>query len=533
MGAVESDKRFRILSLDSGGVYGLFSMLMLRELCRDPLAGRSLLERGCVDLFAGTGAGAINALILAKYDDPRDGIDEAIEFWRDERLYRNNPLLNMVESMQGWMTIVAEASTPQRKYEQALRYWNDRRTLLDPWSAWQEAMGQGSWFGARDVMTVLKDHFKGLRLGDLRQKVLVTAFNWSGDADLPTNERHWKPKVYCNFPESEKDCGSMVVDVAFSALSWMYTLPIYNGEQGGGWFAPDPTLCAVAKVVNFVGEKLKPIDLSERWRASLDDPLAVPDPKDADDRRKAVEALRDRVNAFFAEFIVDAEDEAYKYLLRALRAADAEGGEGKGGRRGARTRSDTAGDRPPIDEGRLRLLGEAFPYFDFLRKIAGEGDVDVDARVLRHLSVLSVGNGVRVPFLPVETEEWGYMQWARGVYNPALKRWIQPDQYTAFQAPEEMAREQCRWLLNDPDLPSARTAEEERYHRLGPSVFDTPVEATITRLRNNPAYLASLVREMEQKSGAETVREEYRDTLNWLAAQGWFDEGRWATHLQS
>lgn len=509
-GAQLPPKRFRIVALDSGGVYGLFSMLMLRELCRDPRAVDFLLERGCVDLFAGTGAGGVNALILAKHDDPRDGIAEAIEFWREEKLYRNNPLLNILENMQGWMSIMNSSSTPQQKYEQALRFWNDKRTLLDPFSVWQNAMGMGSWYGAPEVMSVLQRHFKGLRLSDLKQKVVITAFNWSGDDDLTTNERHWKPKVYCNFPDSEKDCDSMVADVAFTSLSWMYTLPIFNGEQGGGWFAPDPTLCAVAKVVNFVAEKLKPINLEEKWHACVNGKLTIPEPADDQERRKAAAELRQRVNSFFTDFIADAEDEAYRYLLNALEgAADDEKG---------------VGER--VREERRKLLAEAFPYFNFLREMAGDPG-EVDTRVLRHLSVLSVGNGVRVPFLPVETAEWGYQQWDQGIFNSTLNQWVRPNQYSSFQAPEKMAQEQCRWLLNDPLV----EAEEEHYHRLGPSLFETSVLGTNVNLRNNPAYLQALVREMENGSSQEEVRRQYEQTLSWMSNQGWFDKRSWATYF--
>lgn len=508
----KSDKRFRILSLDSGGIYGLFSMLMLRELRHDPQASAHLLAGGCIDLFAGTGAGAVNALILAKHDNPHDGIEEAIRFWRDERLYRNNPFLNMVENVQGWLEILSKCDSPQQVYEKGLAYWNDARTLHDPWTVMRDAMGMGSWFGAPDVMAVLQEHFADLRLRDLKQKVLVTAFNWSGDEDLPANERHWKPKVYCNFPDSDKDCDAMAAEVAFTALSWMDTLPIVNGEQGGGWYAPDPTLCAVAKVVNFVAEKLKPLNLTESWRNCVDGPIPRPLPREGEARREAAQALRRRVNAFFGEFIADAEDEAYRYLLDELNAAE---GEGRG---------------RVSPEGR-ELLAEAFPYFHFINRLAGKPG-EVDARIMRHLSVLSLGNGVRVPFLPVETEEWGFGQWAMGMYNPATKQWIQPNQYASFQAPEQMAREQCQWLLNDPDLPLKEQPHRNRYHRLGPELFDTPVLTTIALLRNNPLYHAALVKEIEEGSSAAKSGDAYRETVRWMEAQGWFERQSWATHRE-
>ena len=77
---------FRVLSMDGGGIYGLFTVLMLKELCkRNP----NFLKGDDVDLFAGTSAGALIALALAGAQNPRDiilsGRMEA--FFSDKRLY--------------------------------------------------------------------------------------------------------------------------------------------------------------------------------------------------------------------------------------------------------------------------------------------------------------------------------------------------------------------------------------------------------------------------------------------------------------
>ncbi|GAB6043114.1 hypothetical protein JCM17961_37920 [Endothiovibrio diazotrophicus] len=494
------EKRFRILAMDSGGIYGLFTMMMLRELCNRGTETRLLLERGCVDLFAGTGAGAINALFLAKHEDPRDGIDEAIGFWTNPRLFRNSPFLNVVENFQGWVSILAGAASPQEKYDQTLNYWNAKRALADPMSSWNEMMGMGSWFSEPDVMTVLQSHFGALRLRDLKQNVLIPTFNWSGDPNLPAIERHWKPKIYCNFPETDPDGLMLAVDVAFTSLAWMYTLPIYNGQQGGGWFAPDPTLCAVAKVVNFVSEKLRPNDLDRRWEACTAAHVGQVDTSDPAAVKQAAKALRDRIDTFFADSTGQMEDIVYRYLLR--------------------TMADT--ENAPQHE----VLAAAFPYYEFLEQVAKlEGDVDTE--VLRHLSILSLGTGERVPYLPVETAEWGIVQWTAGMYNPALKQWIRPDQYTSFQAPVQMAREQCNWLLNDPDVSADQAPAEHRYYRLDPSLFETPVLTTNLFLRNNPAYLSALARQMEQGSVSEAARTGYDGTVGWMKAQGWFDRNSW------
>ncbi|MCA9649183.1 MAG: patatin-like phospholipase family protein [Myxococcales bacterium] len=61
-----------IISMDGGGIYGLATARMLRKLCeRDPafLAKSDIASYR----FAGTSAGALNALLLAKEEDPRAG----------------------------------------------------------------------------------------------------------------------------------------------------------------------------------------------------------------------------------------------------------------------------------------------------------------------------------------------------------------------------------------------------------------------------------------------------------------------------
>src|SRR6476661_5809053 len=56
------DRRFRILSVDGGGIKGLFPATVLAELERRHLGGRSI--GSCFDLVAGTSTGGILALGL-------------------------------------------------------------------------------------------------------------------------------------------------------------------------------------------------------------------------------------------------------------------------------------------------------------------------------------------------------------------------------------------------------------------------------------------------------------------------------------
>src|SRR5206468_8707595 len=57
------DRPFRILSLDGGGIRGIFTAALLAELEQRHLAGQSIAT--CFDLIAGTSTGGILALGLS------------------------------------------------------------------------------------------------------------------------------------------------------------------------------------------------------------------------------------------------------------------------------------------------------------------------------------------------------------------------------------------------------------------------------------------------------------------------------------
>ncbi len=211
---------FRILTMDGGGIYGLYTVLMLKQLCNsDP----NFLKKGCVDLFAGTSAGGLNALLLAKYEDPREAIEsgEMERFYAERDMFANKKPMNLFLSN----------------------------------------LGIRPYLGTEEYMSVLKKYFGDLTLGDLKQHVLITMFNWAG-SETDGKNRKWKPKLFENYDANDPDCNMLVRDVAFASTSPTFLRAIWSGGNDGGIFAPNPTMCAVTKVIKEIfkaetAEKIK------------------------------------------------------------------------------------------------------------------------------------------------------------------------------------------------------------------------------------------------------------------------------------
>jgi predicted acylesterase/phospholipase RssA len=206
----ELDPPFRVLAMDAGGIYGTFTAIMLRKLCeRD----ENFLKEGQVTLFAGSSAGAINALILAKEENPRHAVLEERKlerFFKDSRTYSNrqNPVA-------GALSLV----------------------------------GLASWSGKADFYSILEDYFGDMKMKDLKHRVMVTAFDLRGSPEDVFGQREWQPRIFYNFPDGEPDRELYVKDVAYGAASPPTLRPVRNGITDGGFFASDPTAFAIAKIV--------------------------------------------------------------------------------------------------------------------------------------------------------------------------------------------------------------------------------------------------------------------------------------------
>ncbi len=200
----------RILSMDGGGIYGLFTVLMLKDLCKKD---KNFLKGDDVHLFAGTSAGALIALALAGAENPRDIIMSGLleKFFNDSRLYGKG----------------------QR-----------------PGNAITGLLGITSWACARGVEELFKEYYGNTRMGDLKHKVLISAFDLHGNPEHGDQQK-WESVTYYNFPRTEDNRRLEVWRVAYGAAAPVMWRPIINGISDGGIFANSPTIHTIAKILEY------------------------------------------------------------------------------------------------------------------------------------------------------------------------------------------------------------------------------------------------------------------------------------------
>jgi patatin-like phospholipase/acyl hydrolase len=189
---------YNILALDGGGVRGLFTAQVIKNIfsCFPEFISN-------VDLIAGTSTGGILALALATETDPTSLSD----------FYLQN------------LPKVFEDS-----------YWDDVKDL-------------GNLLGAdydyANLKKVLKKHFGDKKLDDLNKKVLIPTFDLDNEAE---GLRTWKPKYFNNFQED--DLQELIVDVAIRTAAAPSFFPVYQGFADGGISANSPGMSAVAQALN-------------------------------------------------------------------------------------------------------------------------------------------------------------------------------------------------------------------------------------------------------------------------------------------
>ena len=190
---------YRILSIDGGGVRGVFAAALLERVAEiDP----QTLAR--VDLCAGTSTGGLIALGIADRMPPE--------------------------------AIVALFAENGGKIFSA-RFLKSLRDL-------------NGFVGAEYRHHYLKDlveaTFGERTLADLPGKVLIPAFALdSGDSN--GRPRSWVPKIFHNL-EGSDTAGEKIVDVALRTSAAPMYFPSYQGHIDGGVIANNPSLVALTSV---------------------------------------------------------------------------------------------------------------------------------------------------------------------------------------------------------------------------------------------------------------------------------------------
>jgi patatin-like phospholipase/acyl hydrolase len=198
--------RYRVLSLDGGGIRGLVTVILLQKLnTHKSIAG--WLDR--VDLIAGTSTGGIIALALAhgvKLDTLRD-------------LYSNKGKVIFDDS-----------------------FLDD---ILD--------LGRiaGAEYDNKNLSRELERLFGDTTLAGLRKRVLITSFDLDNgdnpDFDKTKDPRCWKPKLFHNYPGPDSDGKELVRKVALYTSAAPTYFPSVDGFIDGGVYANNPAMCALAQ----------------------------------------------------------------------------------------------------------------------------------------------------------------------------------------------------------------------------------------------------------------------------------------------
>ncbi|HMD05521.1 MAG TPA: patatin-like phospholipase family protein [Candidatus Binatus sp.] len=197
---------FRILSCDGGGIRGVLTAVLL-----DRLSGEypALLENrpGAITMFAGTSTGGILALGMAAGLTPRQIRD----------LYVTNG-----------------------------------KSIFD--SSWTRDVFElgglsGSKYDNVNLKQVLQETFGGLKLQDLKSRVLIPSFSLDNQAP-DASQRTWNPKFFHNFPGADSDGEKLVVDVAMSTSAAPTYFPSYGVYVDGGVIANNPSMAAVVQALD-------------------------------------------------------------------------------------------------------------------------------------------------------------------------------------------------------------------------------------------------------------------------------------------
>jgi len=191
--------KYRILSIDGGGIRGLITTILLQRIAAEPGMSNFLDN---TDLLAGTSTGGLLALGLAK-GLPLDRIRETYE--------KQGPKI----FDDSWMDNIRDLGKIR-----------------------------GADYSIKPLKAELQNLFGQTNLGQLRKKVLITAFDLDNGDD---KARSWKPKLFHNFAGPGNDRSELAVNVGLYTSAAPTYFPSVDGYIDGGVYANNPAMCALAQ----------------------------------------------------------------------------------------------------------------------------------------------------------------------------------------------------------------------------------------------------------------------------------------------
>jgi uncharacterized protein len=206
---------YRVLSLDGGGIHGLLTARLLQEI--DHQTPGFLAQ---ANVFAGTSAGAIIALVLAssQAEERSERLEDCADFFSDPGLMHNSGI-GYAQALAGVGPLYAHEP------------WRHRVTeLLRTGTMTLDEVGHAH--------------------------VVIPAFELD---NRERNRRNWRPRIFHNFKEQNPGHAEWfthgggdqrVIDVALRSSAAPVITPVYQGFIDGGVFANNPSMCAVSVVLH-------------------------------------------------------------------------------------------------------------------------------------------------------------------------------------------------------------------------------------------------------------------------------------------
>lgn len=206
--------KYRILSLDGGGIRGIVTAVILERLSfEESLKG----WLDSVDLIAGTSTGGLLTLALAYGLDTQ----EIRKFYEEkgEKIFDDSWLDDVID--------IGKIS--------------------------------GADYDIRNLEKELKRIFGMTTLDQLKKRVLITSFDLDNESKDP-HERTWKPKLFHNFPGPDSDGKELAYKVGLYTSSAPTYFPSVDGYIDGGVYATNPSMCALAQSQDSRSKKRPLID---------------------------------------------------------------------------------------------------------------------------------------------------------------------------------------------------------------------------------------------------------------------------------
>jgi len=193
--------KYRILSIDGGGIRGIIPAIILQRITQTEGLENFL---DTIDFIAGTSTGGLLAL----------GIAHGIELDKIRKIYEDR----------------------------------GPKIFDDSWL--DDLMDLGKILGADYKITGLRRELKRLfgntTLGELKKKVLITAFDLDNE-DPDPSKRRWKPKLFHNFDGPNNDSHYLAAKVGLYTSAAPTYFPSVDGFIDGGVYATNPSMCALAQ----------------------------------------------------------------------------------------------------------------------------------------------------------------------------------------------------------------------------------------------------------------------------------------------